>query len=376
MSLGSLKELYLDELADLYDAETQSIRALSRLSDSARAPELREALAHHGQESRLHLERLQLIFTHWGGRVAPRPCAAVAGIVQEADDRVNEATTPDVRDAAIAGAAQRIEHYELAAYGCARTYARRLNRPDEARLLQETLDDEGRADRRLTEIAEAHLNDDARLEEDLPEPRTARLRYVAADRLDFRRLTASGRLEVRNGADDDLGNFAGLVVDLARQPRYIVVDARGVFTGRRYLLPVGYVRFDERMRALRVDLDKEVADRYPAFDADAFEAMSDADWGTYERRVRNFFPRAADPFHSTQDRTGRLTDVAPEWLLTGVWMTAPPDRVDRLPDEARGFVNAFAPTPGSGRGVPDREHMAAHADDASETSLHRGKLTE
>ena len=98
------------------------------MSDSARAPELRDVLARHSQESRLHLERLQLIFTHWGERIRPKPCAAIAGIVQEADDRVNQATTPDVRDAAIVGAAQRMEHYEIAAYGCARTYARRLNR--------------------------------------------------------------------------------------------------------------------------------------------------------------------------------------------------------------------------------------------------------
>src|SRR5207248_6136438 len=105
----------------------------------------------------------------------------VTGIVQEADDRVNQATTPDVRDAAIIGVAQRIEHYEIAGYGCARTYARRLNRPDEARLLQETLDDEGRTDRRLTEIAEAHINDDARTEADLQtKPASGALRYLEA----------------------------------------------------------------------------------------------------------------------------------------------------------------------------------------------------
>ena len=86
----------------------------------------------------------------------------LAGIVEEADERLNQEATDDARDAAIIGVAQRIEHYEMAAYGCARTYARRLNRLDEARLLQETLDEEGRTDRRLTEIAEAHINDDAR----------------------------------------------------------------------------------------------------------------------------------------------------------------------------------------------------------------------
>src|SRR5712692_6421558 len=170
MALASLKDLYFDELADLYDAETQMIRTLPRLAEAARAPELREALKKHGDESRLHLERLELIFTHWGERPRSRPCAGLAGIVQEADNRLNQQATDDVRDAAIIGGAQRMEHYEIAAYGCARTYARRLNRLDEARLLQETLEDEGRTDRRLSDLAEAHINDDARSESDLHEP--------------------------------------------------------------------------------------------------------------------------------------------------------------------------------------------------------------
>src|SRR5919199_2063392 len=181
MPLASLKDLYIDELADLYDAEMQMIRMLPRLVEAARAPELRNALKRHCDESRLHLERLELIFTHWGERRRSRPCAGLAGIVQEAEQRLNEDATDDARDAAIIGAAQRIEHYEIAAYGCARTYARRLNRPDEARLLQETLDEEGRTDRRLTEIAEAHINDDARSESDLRTPAaTGGLRYLEA----------------------------------------------------------------------------------------------------------------------------------------------------------------------------------------------------
>src|SRR5436305_3872907 len=182
MAIASLKDLYFDELSDLYDAEMQMIRALPRLAEAARAPELRETLRRHSDESRLHLERLELIFTHWGQRRRSKPCTGLAGIVQEADDRMNQEATDDARDAAIIGAAQRIEHYEIAAYGCARTYARRLNRLDEARLLQETLDEEGRTDRRLTEIAEAHINDDARLETDFQvDTRPQRLRDVPMD---------------------------------------------------------------------------------------------------------------------------------------------------------------------------------------------------
>src|SRR5687768_4661469 len=120
MAIGSLKDLYLDELSDLYDAELQIVRTLPRLAEAAHQPELRKTLARHSEESRLHLERLDLIFTHWGVRRGSDPCTGLTGIVQEADDRVHDATTDDARDAAIIGAAQRIEHYEMAAYASAR----------------------------------------------------------------------------------------------------------------------------------------------------------------------------------------------------------------------------------------------------------------
>lgn len=157
MPSGSLKDLYLDELGELWDTETQKILTLSKLAEAARVPELRAALERQCIEARLHLERVDLIFTHWGELRRPRHCAGLAGIVQEADDRLNDKATQSTRDAAIVGAARRIAHYEMAAYGGARLYARWLNRLDDARLLEETLEEEARADRRLTEIAEAHI---------------------------------------------------------------------------------------------------------------------------------------------------------------------------------------------------------------------------
>jgi ferritin-like metal-binding protein YciE len=157
MGLGSLKDLYLDELGMLYDAEVQMIRMLPRLSEAAYAPELRETLTNHCRESRLHLERIDLIFTHWGERRPLRSSAGLAGIVQEADERLNQEATPDARDAAIISVAQRIEHYEIAGYGSARSFALRLNRWDEARLLRETLDEEERADGRLAAIVQSQL---------------------------------------------------------------------------------------------------------------------------------------------------------------------------------------------------------------------------
>lgn len=349
MPIGSLKDLYIDELGDLYDAETQMIRLLPRLAESARAPELREALTRHCDESRLHLERLDLIFTHWGERRRTRPCAGLAGIVQEADDRLIQQATDDARDAAIIGVAQRIEHYEIAAYGCARTYARRLNRPDEARLLQETLDDEARADRRLTEMAEAHINDDARTEEDLAElPRpTGRLRFVAADDRRGRR-----RLSVRTDADADIGTFDGVVVDTdAGRPRYAVIDSGGVFVHRRYLMPLDALRLDDQAHVLRSNIDKDVASRYPPFDPDEFESMAPWALRGFEERLLDVFRRERTTRDAQTDSSG-----APEWLLTGTWITVPDDQSARLNEGTRPFANEF---------IPNREQLVARDPDAT-----------
>jgi len=360
MAIGSLKDLYFDELADLYDAETQILRALARLAEAARAPELRNALTRHYQESRLHLERLELIFTHWGERRRSRPCAGISGIVQEADDRLHEVTTDDARDAAIIGAAQRIEHYEIAAYGCARTYARRLNRADEARLLQETLNEEGRADHRLTGIAEAHVNDDARLESDFATPApTGRLRFIRANHA----RDGVGKLPVRNETDDDLGTLDGVVVDSAERdrPRYAVVDGGGLFSHLRYLLPIDRLRLDESARVLRVALDRAVAERYPAFDPDEFQTMNDSAQRAYETRILDQFPRT-----QTGDAQSQLPPGEPEWWMTGAWVTVPPGRADQLTDEARSFANEF---------YPNREQMVAREDERTHPSRGADRAT-
>jgi ferritin-like metal-binding protein YciE len=351
MSLASLRDLYVAELADLHDAEAQALSLLPRLADLARAPELRQALSKHCDESRLHVERLQLIFTRLGERPTGQRCSGVAGIVQEADERLNKPATDDVRDAGIIGMVQRIEHYEIAAYGCARTYARRLSRADEARLLQETLEDERRADRRLTEMAEAHINDDARSEADLHElPRPKKLRYVDASHLDYSRLTGGGGLPVRNDADDDLGTFDGLVIDPdLHRPHYIVVDSGGFLVGRKYLLPVSEVRFDQPGRLLRVALPKDVATRYPSFDADEFEKMDDRTLRGYESRLLTFFSRLNHRTTVDDDFT------PPEWLMTGVWIPGEADCVERLEKDAR----ATTRTPAEGR---QRAHATSERD--------------
>jgi ferritin-like metal-binding protein YciE len=156
MATKTLEALYLDELSELLEAEAESLRLLSRLQDATRTPALRDALRKHGNESRLHVERLELIFTHWGTRACQRRCLGMAGISEQADHRLHDAATVEVNDVVIIAVARRMEHYEMACYGVARMLAQRLNRSDEARLLQETLDDEARADGRLAEIAQAN----------------------------------------------------------------------------------------------------------------------------------------------------------------------------------------------------------------------------
>ena len=364
MAIGSLKDLYIDELACLYDAETQMVRTLPRLAEAAHAPELREALIKHCQESRLHLERLELIFTHWGERRRSRPCPGMAGIVQEADGRLHEEATDDVRDAAIIGVAQRIEHYEIATYGCARTYARRLNRPDEARLLQETLEEEGRSDHRLTEIAEAHINDDARSEADLaetPKP-SGRLQFVPAVAASHGH-GAHERLPVCSDCDEVLGTFDGLIVDTASQePRYAVVDSGGLLIHRRYLLPFEAVSFDAETRMLRAQVARDIASRYPSFDPHQFGKMSDSELRRYEARLVRLFPRSAQ--HTT--RTAPAT--TPEWIMTGTWITVPPDQEIRLNDDTRPFANEFRPTATGRQPATDpltREQVVGGETDAS-----------
>jgi hypothetical protein len=185
-------------------------------------------------------------------------------------------------------------------------------------------------------------------------------------------VVAKGRgteepLAVRNDADDELGVLDGLLAenDLGAV-RYAIVDAGGVLVHRRYLLPVMMLRFDEDESVLRVGIDKQVAERYPAFDSDEFEKLSDDDRVGYERRLLKFFPRDHGPTAIHDSPVGTL----PEWLLNGTWITVPPNRAQQLPQEARSFVNEFAPVPSED--AEPRERMVAYDQPpatASETDI-------
>jgi ferritin-like metal-binding protein YciE len=154
--------LYLTELKDLYHAEQQIIKALPKMAEAASSPELRNAFEQHLAETRVQAERLEQIFQKLGEPAKGQKCKGMVGIIDEGEDMMDEDAPPAVADAALIASAQRVEHYEMAAYGTARTYARRLGFADQAQLLQQTLTEEAETDKKLTSLAESYINEEAK----------------------------------------------------------------------------------------------------------------------------------------------------------------------------------------------------------------------
>ena len=161
MKVKSLNELYIHELRDLHSCENEIIKALPKMAKEATSPELRSALEEHLQVTKRQAERLERIFQRLDESAKGVTCKGVKGIIDEGEDIIDMDAPEMVHDAALIAAAQRVEHYEIAAYGTARTYARRLGYDEDARLLQETLNEEGEADKKLTSIAETRVNIEA-----------------------------------------------------------------------------------------------------------------------------------------------------------------------------------------------------------------------
>ena len=159
--LESLHELYLLELSDLYSAEKQIVKALPKMIDKTESLELRQALENHLEETQGHVERLEQVFEMHGESPQKEKCKGMEGVLAEGDELVGKDATPAVRDAAIISAAQRVEHYEMAAYGTVRTWAEQLGYDKAATILQETLDEEEAADEKLTDIAASRVNTEA-----------------------------------------------------------------------------------------------------------------------------------------------------------------------------------------------------------------------
>src|SRR3954469_907314 len=161
MSMDSLKDLYIDELKDLYNAENQLLKALPKMAKKASAPELKRAFQDHLKQTEGHVKRLEKIFKGLGEKPTGKTCKAMKGLVEEGKEIIEEDGDESVLDAALIGAAQKVEHYEIASYGTARTFASMLGEEDAVELLQQTLDEEGETDKKLTALAESLVNPEA-----------------------------------------------------------------------------------------------------------------------------------------------------------------------------------------------------------------------
>lgn len=153
-NLDSLRKLYLDQLQQLHSAETQISEALPKMIDAATEPQLKNALQTHLQETRGHVARLEEILNQAKGSVESKKCKGIAALITEGEDIIKDATDESVRDAGIIGAAQKVEHYEIAAYGTVRTFAEILGNDRQSELLDQTLEEEKHADSILTAISD------------------------------------------------------------------------------------------------------------------------------------------------------------------------------------------------------------------------------
>jgi ferritin-like metal-binding protein YciE len=161
MKLQSLRDLFVDELKDVYDAENRLVKALPKMAKSASSPQLRDAFTDHLEKTRSHLERLEQIFSSMGEQAKAKPCDGMKGLVEEGKSLIEEKPDSQVLDAGLIAAAQRVEHYEMAAYGSLKAWAEELGESEAVELLEETLREEKEADETLSRIAESGVNSEA-----------------------------------------------------------------------------------------------------------------------------------------------------------------------------------------------------------------------
>ena len=156
-----LEELLVDELKDIYSAENQIIKALPKMAKAATSPELKRAFERHLEETRRQVERLDQIGQALDVKLTGKKCKGMEGLIEEGKEVMEEDFDENAIDAGLIGAAQKVEHYEIAAYGTARTHAEMLGYTKAAKLLQQTLDEEGATDKKLTQLAESIINVEA-----------------------------------------------------------------------------------------------------------------------------------------------------------------------------------------------------------------------
>ena len=157
----SLQKLYVEQLKDLHSAEEQILDALPEMTKKTKHAELKRAFQEHFQQTEQQKQRLERIGQELGEDLSGHECKGMKGLIEEGEEVMTEFADSDVLDAALISAAQRVEHYEMAGYGCARTYAEMLGLQEHAELLQRTLDEEGETDHKLTDLTESIVNVDA-----------------------------------------------------------------------------------------------------------------------------------------------------------------------------------------------------------------------
>jgi ferritin-like metal-binding protein YciE len=155
MHQSSLADLLVEELKDLYSAETQLLKAIPKMAKAATSKPLKAGFEKHLKQTEGHVERLEQVCEELDVSPKGKKCKAMEGLIEEGSEVIEEDAEPEVKDAALIAAAQRVEHYEIAGYGCVRTYAQLLGHTKAAKLLQQTLDEEGDTDKALTKLAES-----------------------------------------------------------------------------------------------------------------------------------------------------------------------------------------------------------------------------
>jgi ferritin-like metal-binding protein YciE len=159
--MNTLEDLYIDQLKDLYSAEKQLIKALPKMAKAANSPDLKKGFEQHLEQTKKQAERLEQIFARRETSPGRKKCVGMEGLIQEGEELLKEKANPDVLDAGLIAAAQKVEHYEIATYGTVRAYAERLGDTQAARLLDQTLEEEAQTNEKLTALAESHINQEA-----------------------------------------------------------------------------------------------------------------------------------------------------------------------------------------------------------------------
>jgi ferritin-like metal-binding protein YciE len=203
MEMNTLRDLYLDELKDLWSAEKQLVKAIPKMAKAANDPELVKAFQTHLRQTERQVERLERIFEELGESPRGKKCIGMEGLIEEGNELIKERPDPDVLDAGLIAKAQHIEHYEMAGYGTVRTYAQLLGADRQAQLLQETLDEEGETDKLLTQLAESSINVEAAMadgEEEEASSRGARRAKGSEREVSRRTAVDGGRGSSRGGS--------------------------------------------------------------------------------------------------------------------------------------------------------------------------------